>query len=325
IPTYNRAGRLPVLLDALLLQNIDHSRSEILVVDDGSNDSTWSVLQSYQQKQKDGWIRILSQNNQGQALARQYGVWESRGRYLLFLDDDMEAAHAGFLQSHLLFHEKSADSGVALGAILPPRDNPRRPAFEWFYEKSIRTMYENFKNGTLVPSGVHFFSANVSVPKELFLKVGGFNGAYRQAEDRELGLRLQHHGHARFAFLPEAAAYHNSPTGRFRAFMRRARLYGHYDLAISLLYPNQPELHPRQIFVSASLVKRLLARMAFQWPLIIAPLSWLVLPWAIILPIRLSLPLCSVLYCLQYVGGYAASPLRAQDRSTPPEAEHHAA
>jgi glycosyltransferase involved in cell wall biosynthesis len=325
IPTYNRARRLPVLIEALLLQNIDHARSEVILVDDGSSDSTWSVLQSYQQKQKDGWIRILSQANQGQAVARQYGVSEAQGRHLLFLDDDMEAAHPGFLQSHLAFHEAAPVPTVALGAILPPKGNPRRPSFEWFYEKSIRTMYENFQNGTVTPSGVHFFSANVSLPKELFLKVGGFNGNFRQAEDRELGLRLQYQGQARFAFVPEAAAYHNSPTGRFRSFMNRARLYGHYDLAIALLYPQQAELHPRQIFRSRSLLKRLLSVMAFQWPFIIAPLSWLVLPLAWSLPLRVAVPLCSVLYCLQYVGGYRASPLRAQDPSAQSEVKDHAA
>jgi glycosyltransferase involved in cell wall biosynthesis len=325
IPTYNRARRLPVLIEALLEQTIDHSSSEIILVDDGSSDSTWSVLQSYQQRQRDGWIRILSQPNQGQALARQYGVRESRGRHLLFLDDDMEAAHPAFLQNHLSYHEQAAAPTVVLGAILPPRSNPKRPAFEWFYEKSIRTMYENFQKGIVKPSGVHFFSANVSLPKELLLRVGGFNGAFRQAEDRELGLRLQHQGEACFAFVPDAAAYHNSPTGRFRAFMKRARLYGHYDLAIALLYPQEAELHPRQIFHSKSLVKRLLARMAFQWPWIISPLSWLILPLARSLPLRVAVPLCSVLYCLQYVGGYEASPLRAQDPSTPSEAKNHAA
>lgn len=325
IPTYNRARRLPVLIEALLLQTIDHSRSEVILVDDGSNDSTWSVLQSYQQKQKDGWIRTLSQPNQGQAVARQYGVREARGRNLLFLDDDMEAAHPAFLQSHLAFHEKASVPSVALGAILPPKDNPRRPAFEWFYEKSIQTMYENFENGTVAPAGVHFFSANVSLPKDLFVKVGGFNGEFRQAEDRELGLRLQYEGQARFAFVREAAAYHNSPTGRFRSFMHRARLYGHYDLAIALLYPERSELHPRQIFQSKSLVKRSLAILAFQWPWIIQPLSWLVLPLARILPLKIAVPLCSVLYCLQYVGGYQASPLRAHDPSAKSEAKDHAA
>jgi glycosyltransferase involved in cell wall biosynthesis len=325
IPTYNRAGRLPILLDALLLQNIDHKRSEILVVDDGSNDSTWSVLQSYQRHQGDGWIRSLSQNNQGQAVARQYGVRESRGMYLLFLDDDMEASHPSFLQSHLQFHEKSSSHAVALGAILPPRGNPPRPAFEWFYEKSIRTMYENFQKGTVTPAGVHFFSANVSLPRDLFLKVGGFNGAFRQAEDRELGLRLQYRERAFFAFVPEAAAYHNSPTGRFRSFMQRARLYGHYDLAIALLYPEEPDLHPRQIFLSKSHIKRWIARLAFKCPLMISPLSWIILIVVHLMPPRLGIPLCSILYCLQYVGGYAASSLRAQDLPPNPEANHHAA
>lgn len=325
IPTYNRAARLNILLDALLQQDIDHSLSEIIMIDDGSSDPTWSVLQSFQQQQKDKWIRVLSQPNQGQAAARQFGVNESKGRFILFLDDDMEAAHAGFLQSHLRFHQEARTPGVALGAILPPRTNPPRPAYELFYEQSIRRMYENFAQGTVEPAGIHFFSANVSLPKDLFIKAGGFNSQFRQAEDRELGLRLQYKAQAAFAYLPQAAAYHNSPTGRFRSFMQRARLYGHYDLQIAQLYPGNKELHPRQIFRSPSRLKRLIARAAFQWPLLITPLSWLLVLLARLLPGRLALPICSMLYCLQYVGGYKASPLRGQDKTAQGMIDHDAA
>lgn len=307
IPTYNRARRLPVLLDALLQQSINHAVSEILIIDDGSPDKTSAVLEDYAKNQKDGWIKALRQVNQGQAAARQFGVRESSGRFLLFLDDDMEAAHPGFLDSHLKFHQQSLRPAVALGAILPPKANPSRPTFELFYEKSIRSMYESFEQGTVKPSGVHFFSANVSLPRELFAQVGGFNPKYRHAEDRELGLRLQYKANAAFAYVPDAAAYHNSPTGRFRAFMNRARLYGHYDLVMAQLYPQNPELHPQQIFTSSSRIKRLLARVAFRFPGVIAPLCWFLVPAARFLPTRIGMALCSVLYCLQYVGGYEES------------------
>ena len=325
IPTYNRARRLPILLDALFSQDMDHQRSEIIIIDDGSQDSTWALLQATQQSHKDGWLRVLTQSNQGQAAARQYGVREARGNILLFLDDDMEAANGHFLQAHLRFHEQSVFPTVALGAILPPRNNPTRPAFELFYEKSLRNMYEAFQQSRTAPAGVHFFSANVSLPRELFQKAGGFNPEFRQAEDRELGLRLQHKAQAQFVFLAEAAAYHNSQTGKFQGFLQRARLYGHYDLQIALMYPAQASLHPRLMLKSSHPMKRLLARLIWKWPTLAHPLTWILIPFAKLMPRTWAVAICSMLYCIQYVLGYHQSPLRSLDPTQHKESDHDAA
>ncbi len=328
IPTYNRARRLPLLLDALFAQDINHRLSEVIVVNDGSTDATWALLEAKKNEKKDPWLRVLTQANQGQAVARQYGVNEARGDIVLFLDDDMEPVEPGFLRYHLEHHTQSSTHSVALGAILPPKDNPFRPAFELFYEKSIHSMYDSFRAGQK-PDGRHFFSANVSLPKDLYLRVGGFDAKFRQAEDRELGLRLQQNTGAPFVFLEKAAAYHNSQTGRFQSFLQRARLYGHYDLQIALMYPSLPDLHPRWIFRSQNSLKRALAHLAFRIPFLVSPLSWLLVPSARFFHRlglhSLSIAACSVLYCLQYVDGYRLSPSRAQDKTIAEEINSDAA
>ncbi len=303
VPTYQRAARLERLLVWLFAQAVNRQRSELIIVDDGSADDTWKVLSHAAEGQS--WLRPFRQSNQGQAAARQLGVDNSRGDVLLFLDDDMQPAAPDFFEQHRTFHSKA--NTVALGGILPPPGDPQRPAFEYFYEKSIRRMYEDFSSGRQKPAGKHFFSANVSLPKRLFLSVGGFDRRYRHAEDRELGLRLEMKAGAQFCYLPAAAAYHHSPTGRYASFIRRAELYGGYDLQMAALYPERLDLHPKSILENPPALKRNLARLIWRFPSLPAQVNQLLVIAAEALHrigfTVLALPFCSVLYTINYARG----------------------
>ncbi len=81
IPTFNRADLLPQAIDSVLSQS--YTDFELIVVDDGSTDSTQEVLSPYR-----GKIRYLFQENRGVSAARNLGVKVARGRYICFLDSD---------------------------------------------------------------------------------------------------------------------------------------------------------------------------------------------------------------------------------------------
>ena len=81
IPTYNSAEFLPEAIDSVLKQTYPHK--EIIVVDDGSTDNTESLVQSYSNQ-----IIYLKKKNQGPASARNFGIKESRGNFIAFLDAD---------------------------------------------------------------------------------------------------------------------------------------------------------------------------------------------------------------------------------------------
>jgi glycosyltransferase involved in cell wall biosynthesis len=79
IPTFNRLWSLPRAVESC---RDTRCQTEIIVVDDGSDDGTWEWLQ-----QQEG-IVALRQPNQGQTYAVNYGVKIARGRYIRFLDSD---------------------------------------------------------------------------------------------------------------------------------------------------------------------------------------------------------------------------------------------
>ena len=83
VPTYNRAARIGYCLEALRKQDCS-VEFEVIVVNDGSTDDTLQILKQYQ------GVRVISQANAGPAAARNRGVQEASGEFVLFTDDDCE-------------------------------------------------------------------------------------------------------------------------------------------------------------------------------------------------------------------------------------------
>jgi glycosyltransferase involved in cell wall biosynthesis len=83
IPTYNSARYLKEAIDSVLAQNIQSL--EIIVVDDGSTDETEQAVASYAELKK---IVYLKKNNGGPASARNFGIKNSTGEFIAFLDAD---------------------------------------------------------------------------------------------------------------------------------------------------------------------------------------------------------------------------------------------
>mgnify|MGYP000650744292 FL=1 len=84
IPVYNAEKYLGKCLESLLSQTLQEM--EIICVDDGSSDGSPEILKRFQGR--DERVRILTQENQYAGVARNNGMREARGEYLLFLDAD---------------------------------------------------------------------------------------------------------------------------------------------------------------------------------------------------------------------------------------------
>lgn len=84
VPVYNAGKYLEECLDSIIEQT--YNNLEIILVDDGSNDNSFSILSKY--SHKDGRIKIVRQQRKGAAVARNLGIVIATGDYLLFLDSD---------------------------------------------------------------------------------------------------------------------------------------------------------------------------------------------------------------------------------------------
>ena len=84
IPCYNVEEYLPKCLDSIINQT--YKNLEIICINDGSKDNTLDILNEY--KKSDDRIIVIDQENQGLSGARNTGIINSNGDYIMFVDSD---------------------------------------------------------------------------------------------------------------------------------------------------------------------------------------------------------------------------------------------
>ena len=86
IPNFNNAKWLPICLDSCLQQE-GNFKKEIIIVDDHSNDDSWSILTDYK-KEFPNEVFVYKNPNKGGNSARNYGFSKSSGEFIQWLDSD---------------------------------------------------------------------------------------------------------------------------------------------------------------------------------------------------------------------------------------------
>ena len=84
VPVYNVEKWLNMCIDSILAQS--YKNLEIILVNDGSTDKSKDICDSY--SKKDNRVRVLNIKNSGQSVARNIGLKEAKGDYILFIDSD---------------------------------------------------------------------------------------------------------------------------------------------------------------------------------------------------------------------------------------------
>lgn len=108
VPTYNRADVLPRAIESVLQQTYEDF--ELIIVDDGSTDTTKEVVQSYDDER----IRYVPlKTNNGANAARNTGIRQANGRYISFLDSDDEFRR-GYLKECI---SKFQDEQESIGGV----------------------------------------------------------------------------------------------------------------------------------------------------------------------------------------------------------------
>ena len=85
ISIYNSEKFLRRCLDSVVSQTL--KRLEIILVNDGSTDSSLKIMNEYRDKYPNN-IKVISQENKGLAQGRQTGIDHANGEFIAFLDSD---------------------------------------------------------------------------------------------------------------------------------------------------------------------------------------------------------------------------------------------
>lgn len=176
IPLYNKESSIAQTLQSVFSQ--DYSDFEIVVVDDGSTDNSVEIVEAM----NDPRIRLIKQENGGPSKARNTGVKNAKGEWILFLDaDDEMLPNALETFKNIINAHKDIDI-VDCNTM--------------FYSTNGNTLgYHPFEGYVKNPFKMFFYSkigpgANHSCFSRNILLENPYNNQIRRFEDGELLMRL---------------------------------------------------------------------------------------------------------------------------------------
>lgn len=192
IPVYNNEETLSRAIDSVLSQH--YPAHEVIVVDDGSTDSTPAVAARY-----GGRIHYIRQDNAGVAAARNLGARVAQGDWLAFLDAD-DWYYPNRLRLHAEWIMEDARLDFLTGDYEYRRSDGSLISHSMEQHESGRKMLE--KSGGLARVVMlkdemedfvadHFGDTHtLSVPRQVFLELGGYPVGFKVCEDVYLLTKL---------------------------------------------------------------------------------------------------------------------------------------
>ncbi len=175
IPSYNRIGFIETAIKSILNQTV--YPLEIIVVDDGSNDGTYQLIEKRYPS-----IRLFKQSNKGVSSARNLGIKKSRGDWIAFLDSDDE-----WLPDKLRYQINSIEKNPNIlffhsdeiwirNGLRINQGKKHKKYGGWIFEKCLDIC-------RISPS-------SVIMHKSIFKKIGFFDENIPICEDYDLWLRV---------------------------------------------------------------------------------------------------------------------------------------
>ena len=228
VPAFNAETTLRDCLDALVAQDFPKHEYELIVVDNLSTDTTWSIIQSY-----GSLIQGLQETGvQSSYAARNVGVLASRGQLIAFTDADC-VPNRSWLRL-LVENFTRPEVGCVAGEVLPFRSET---AVEKFSSQAgiLR------QRSTLIHRYRPYAqTANLIIRRRVFEQIGLFNSTLKSGGDADFCWRMQARSDWTFCFNDAAVVLHHhrsTVAGLWKQYVRYGQ--GHADL--ELLYNDYRE------------------------------------------------------------------------------------
>ncbi|MBP6866254.1 MAG: glycosyltransferase family 2 protein [Candidatus Pacebacteria bacterium] len=218
VPCWNEEKTVARTVESLLAMNYPKDKLTLFVIDDGSTDSTWSVIQQFNKYEN---VRTFTKENGGKHTALNLGLKETTSEFVACLDADSFADPESLIRIMSYFEATPDVMAVSPSVIVESPQSLIQKAQKAEYDMSV---YIKKMLGFL--GAIHVTPGPLTVFKK---KVFDDLGPYRKAhntEDMEIAYRMQKNGY-KIEQCNDAYIYTNTPKTVKKLFKQRVRwIYG---------------------------------------------------------------------------------------------------
>ncbi len=213
VPCWNEEKTVSGTIHSILKLDYPKDKLKIMVVDDGSTDNTWNVIQNFKNNPQ---IELHKKENGGKHTALNYAISKSNTELIGCLDAD-SYVHKDSMKKIALYFQDKKNMAVAPSIILwkPTSVLQLLQKVEYGFGIFTRKLYHYMDAIYITPGPFSIFR------KEVFDKLGPYKHAH-QCEDIEIALRMQKNGY-KIAHAHNAYVYTVPPKTLPRLLKQRVR------------------------------------------------------------------------------------------------------
>ncbi len=238
VPAHNAEATILSTLNSILDQDAEGVCRRVIVINDGSTDSTRDLVNQFVDRHPDENTLVLEGERRGEAAALNAGLEQAKGEYIALVESDVTLDKC-WLRCCLAALEEDGVAGA--GGYLEGR-----PGDPWIAR--LAAIEVEVKLAEQPPYAVHITSANALYHAWAFEKVGPFREElYNATLDSDFNARLVEAGY-RLRFVREARATH-AYKASLRGYLERYFWYGRFRRQVQQRY-----LYPGDRWVAASVV-----------------------------------------------------------------------
>ena len=222
IPCYNSINTVGECISSIQDQTYSKNCYEIIAVDNGSTDGTCEYL-----KAKFPMVQLIHSTEKGSGYARNAGIKEARGEFILSTDADCVVDKNWMLHLVSAFETASPDVAAVGGQIKPYSSKTAVERYQpaWVSQPDINR----------VQPGVRYAATpNAAFRASALKQVGYFDGSVGH-DDTDLGIRLILLGY-RIEFTDAATVQHRNPATLRELYGHRAK-YGMRNFSLGRKHP----------------------------------------------------------------------------------------
>ncbi len=178
MPAYNSEKYISVAIESILNQSFKDF--EFIIIDDGSTDKTWEIIQEYAKKD---WriVPVRNEENLNNYARRNKGIKMSKGKYVVWQDSD-DISLPGRLKKQVNFMEKNPEVGIC-GSFMQIFTDEKDLNIRKYSTEDEDLRKDIFKYSPIAqPTAI--------IRKECYEKVGYYDDRYDATQDLDMTFRI---------------------------------------------------------------------------------------------------------------------------------------